>query len=40
MTSAAGNRAANAAISSTRAWGGRSRGTITAPAAAMSCPGP
>ncbi|CMJ76007.1 DNA-damage-inducible protein P%2C putative [Mycobacterium tuberculosis] len=40
MTSATGELAASAAISSTRAWDGGSRGTITAPASTRSCPGP
>ena len=40
MTSATGSPAASAAISNTRACGGRNRGIITAPAAARSCPGP
>ena len=35
-----GSPAASAAISSTRAWTARSRGTITAPASTRSCPGP
>ena len=39
-TSATGEPAASAAISRTRACGGRSRGTITAPASASSRPGP
>ena len=40
MMSATGSPAASAAISSTRACGGASRGTITAPASAMAWPGP
>jgi hypothetical protein len=39
-TSSTGEPAAKAAINNTRACGGRSRGTITAPASTNSLPGP
>jgi hypothetical protein len=39
-TTSSGEPAAKAAINNTRACGGRSRGTITAPASTNSLPGP